>query len=170
MTLTNARLNEARIDLSAIRANAAVLARRAGQRLLVADVAADGYGHGALAVARAAIEGGASAVSVSELPEALELRGALELGDAGSVIEVISTRGSSGLPLLRGGVEAVSAGAALYGLTDDPELRPAMRVSARVVGTKTIEAGDGVSYGLTYRASARTNLALVGIGYADGLD
>ena len=64
----------------------------------------------------------------------------------------------------------VVAGAALYGLTDDPDLRPAMRVSALVVGTKTIDAGEGVSYGLTYRAPARTNLALVGIGYADGLD
>jgi len=63
-----------------------------------------------------------------------------------------------------------AAGAALYGLTDDPSLRPAMRVSAVVVATKTIDAGEGVSYGLTYRATARTNLALVGIGYADGLD
>jgi alanine racemase len=45
-----------------------------------------------------------------------------------------------------------------------------MRVSALVVGTKTIDAGDGVSYGHTYRAVARTNLALIGIGYADGLD
>jgi alanine racemase len=166
MTLTNARLNEARIDLSAIRANAAVLVRRAGRRVLVADVAADGYGHGAVAVARAAVEGGARGLSVSDADDALELRG------AGSAIDVIAQRGLCGHPLLRdrAGAEAVSAGAALYGLTDDPELRPAMRVSARVVATKTIDAGEGVSYGFTYRAGRRTNLALVGIGYADGLD
>ena len=58
----------------------------------------------------------------------------------------------------------------LYGLTRDPQLRAAMRVTALVVGTKTIEAGEGVSYGYTWYAPARTNLALVGIGYADGLD
>jgi len=64
----------------------------------------------------------------------------------------------------------VTSGSALYGLGADPELQPAMRVSALVVGTKTIDAGESVSYGYTWTASARTNLALVGIGYADGLD
>jgi alanine racemase len=58
----------------------------------------------------------------------------------------------------------------LYGLLAESRFRPVMRVSALVVGTKTIEAGEGVSYGYTYRAARRTNLALVGIGYADGLD
>ena len=64
----------------------------------------------------------------------------------------------------------VSAGSALYGLSADLELQPAMRVSALVVGTKTIDAGESVSYGYTWTAISRTNLALVGIGYADGLD
>jgi len=61
-------------------------------------------------------------------------------------------------------------GAELYGLTRDPLLHAAMRVSALVIATKTIDAGEGVSYGYTWHASTRTNLALVGIGYADGLD
>jgi alanine racemase len=43
-------------------------------------------------------------------------------------------------------------------------------VSALVVGTKSIDSGESVSYGYTWTATARTNLALVGIGYADGLD
>jgi alanine racemase len=63
----------------------------------------------------------------------------------------------------------VSAGPALYGLTGEPGLRAAMRVTALVVGIKTVEAGESVSYGYTWTAPARTNLALVGIGYADGL-
>jgi alanine racemase len=45
-----------------------------------------------------------------------------------------------------------------------------MRVSATVMGVKTIERGDGVSYGYTFRATERTNLAMVAMGYADGLD
>ena len=68
------------------------------------------------------------------------------------------------------GAEVVTAGAELYGLAEDRKLRPAMRVTALVIAIKTIEAGEGVSYGYTWRAARRTNLALVGIGYADGLD
>ncbi len=68
------------------------------------------------------------------------------------------------------GVDVVSTGAALYGITGDAGFRPAMRVSARVVGTKTIAAGESVSYGHSWTATTRTNLALVGIGYADGVD
>lgn len=64
----------------------------------------------------------------------------------------------------------VSGAGELYGFTDNARFRATMRVSALVVGVKTIEVGDGVSYGYTWRAPARTNLALVGIGYADGLD
>lgn len=156
----------ARVDLSAIRDNTAVLTRRIAPRRLAADLAADGYGHGALATALAASEGGAGLLVVSELEDSRELR------DSGIVIDVVARRGlsSSGTERGSGEDEVYSAGAVLYGLVDDPELRSAMRVSALVVGTKTIEAGEGVSYGYTYRAAARTNLALVGIGYADGLD
>ncbi|HEY8911797.1 alanine racemase [Lacisediminihabitans sp.] len=156
----------AQIDLSAIRDNAAVLAARVAPRLLAADLAADGYGHGAVATALAALRGGAASLTVSELDDARELR------DAGIAVDIVAQRGlpSSGTARTWHDHEVYSAGAALYGLVEDAELRPAMRVSALVVGTKTIEAGEGVSYGYTYRAAARTNLALVGIGYADGLD
>ena len=66
----------ARIDLGAIRHNAAVLARAAGGARLMAVVKADGYGHGAVPVARAALEGGASALAVAAAEEARELRAA----------------------------------------------------------------------------------------------
>jgi alanine racemase len=64
------------IDLGAIRRNAETLARAAGGAELWAVVKADGYGHGAVDSARAALAGGASALCVATLPEALELRGA----------------------------------------------------------------------------------------------
>ncbi len=62
------------IDLGAIRRNAETLARAAGGAELWAVVKADGYGHGAVDAAWAALAGGASALCVATLAEALELR------------------------------------------------------------------------------------------------
>jgi alanine racemase len=64
------------IDLTAVRRNAETLLRAAGGAELWAVVKADGYGHGAVDVARAALEAGASAVCVATLREALALRAA----------------------------------------------------------------------------------------------
>ena len=65
------------IDLGAIRRNAATLLRAADGAELWAVVKAEGYGHGAVDVSRAALEAGASALCVATLPEALHLRAAL---------------------------------------------------------------------------------------------
>jgi alanine racemase len=63
------------IDVNAVTANARALRRWLGERTaLMAVVKADGYGHGALAVARAAAAGGASSFGVATLAEGLELR------------------------------------------------------------------------------------------------
>jgi alanine racemase len=48
-------------------------------------------------------------------------------------------------------------------------LRPVMELSAEIVSVKRVPAGSGVSYGFTYRTAAETNLALVPLGYADGI-
>jgi alanine racemase len=71
-----ARRAEARIDLAAIRHNAATLARTAGAAALMAIVKADGYGHGAVPAARAALDGGAAWLGVATAAEAEELRAA----------------------------------------------------------------------------------------------
>ena len=65
------------LDLGAIRRNAATLIRAAEGAELWAVVKAEGYGHGAVDVAKAALDGGATALCVATLPEALQLRGAL---------------------------------------------------------------------------------------------
>jgi alanine racemase len=65
------------IDLGAVRRNAQTLKRAAGAAELWAVVKADGYGHGAVDVARAALEGGATALCVATVPEALHVRTAL---------------------------------------------------------------------------------------------
>jgi alanine racemase len=64
------------IDLATIRRNARTLRRVAGAAELWAVVKADGYGHGAVDVSRAALAGGASALAVATLAESLPLRAA----------------------------------------------------------------------------------------------
>ena len=72
--------------------------------------------------------------------------------------------------------EMVRIGVALYGLSPFVEnsaadfgLVPAMTATARITQTKRVAAGEGVSYGYLHRTSAETTLALVPVGYAEGL-
>ena len=66
---------EAVVDLAAVRHNVEVLTAAAPGAALMAVVKADGYGHGAVPVARAALDAGATWLGVCTLDEALELRG-----------------------------------------------------------------------------------------------
>lgn len=279
-------LAEAVVDLGAVAHNTRLLTHAAGGAQLMAVVKANGFGHGAAAVARTALANGASWLGVTSLPEALALRAegitapllmwlyapsenfdlavrhdidvsvssvaALEtLADAAGVAHVhlkadtglsrggatadewphlvtvaaklqeqgkIAVRGiwshlahaeNPADPALHrqirafadaralaaaGGVDAplshlansaaalqlpaahfdlVRAGIALYGVEPVPGrhfgLRPAMTVRATVVLTKRVPAGSGVSYGPDHVTDHETNLALVPIGFADGL-
>lgn len=70
----------------------------------------------------------------------------------------------------------VRAGIALYGVSSDQnpvlhplDLRPALSLRAKVASVRTIPAGQGAGYGLAFRAEQDTRLAVVTIGYADGL-
>jgi alanine racemase len=72
------------VDLDAIRHNVALLAARAGSAATMVVVKADGYGHGAVPVARAALQAGATWLGSCSLAEALTLR------DAGITAPVLS--------------------------------------------------------------------------------
>lgn len=66
----------------------------------------------------------------------------------------------------------VRIGIAAYGLppvTGGPPLTPAMTLVSRVAAVRRIHAGSAVSYDSTWRATAPTTLALVPVGYADGV-
>jgi len=71
--------------------------------------------------------------------------------------------------------DLVRPGIAVYGL--DPlgrpaaegPLRPAMTLRARVALVKRVPAGEGVSYGHEWTTPRETTLALLPIGYADGV-
>ncbi len=86
--------SELTIDLAALRANVRTLLRALAGAELWAVVKANGYGHGAVDVAGAALGSGATALCVATVPEALELRREFPaarivvLGPAGSNREV----------------------------------------------------------------------------------
>jgi alanine racemase len=70
--------------------------------------------------------------------------------------------------------DIVRPGIAVYGLSPIPAcgdmgLIPAMTVKCAVALVRAIRAGEGVSYGHTWFADRDTNLALLPIGYADGV-
>jgi len=69
--------------------------------------------------------------------------------------------------------DLVRTGIALYGVEPVPGrsfgLRPAMTLQATVVLTKRVPAGSGVSYGPDHITDRETNLALVPVGFADGI-
>jgi len=282
---------EALVDLDAIRANTARLASGTAAGVM-AVVKADGYGHGLLPSARAALDGGASWLGVCTLDEALALRAdgisapilawllapglplhravaadidlsaasmplleeiavaarvanrqarvhlkldtglsrngatagdwpdlltAAAKAEADGTIEVVGVwshfayadapghptiaaqirRFGEGLEIAeRAGIrpqvrhlansaatltlpeahfDLVRPGIAVYGLSPIPgwpaarELRPAMTLRAQVVLTKRVPAGEGVSYGHQYTTGRETTLALVPVGYADGI-
>jgi alanine racemase len=66
----------AEIDLDAVRANVGAFARSVAPARVCAVVKADGYGHGAVAVGRAALEGGAAVLAVALVEEGVQLRDA----------------------------------------------------------------------------------------------
>jgi alanine racemase len=78
---------EALVDLDAIQANVAALRGHVGSAQVMAVVKSDGYGHGMLASARAALAGGATWLGVLQLADAIELR------KAGITVPVLSLHG-----------------------------------------------------------------------------
>ncbi|EIE97466.1 alanine racemase [Saccharomonospora glauca K62] len=287
VSVTSLPRAEVVVDLAAVRHNVRLLSSRAAASgaETMAVVKADGYGHGAVRVARAALEAGATWLGVASLDEALALRRAgfttrmlswLDTPDVDYVpavrhdidVSVSSTRelariasaaaevgrrarihlkidtglSRNGCPAelwpelvkaaaAEGNVEVVGMwshlacadepghpsidaqakrfataydvmrdaglsplrhlansaatltrpdlhfelvrpGIAIYGLNPVPQredLRPAMTFRSSVVLTKRISAGESVSYGRTWTASRDTTLALVPVGYADGV-
>jgi alanine racemase len=291
LSLTPTAAAEAVVDLDAIAHNVRLLREHAGSAQVMAVVKADGYGHGATAVGRAALAAGAAELGVATVDEALALRRdgisapvlawlhppgtdfapALEadvqvavssvrqLGelldavertgrpatatvkvDTGlnrngvgaaeypEVLTVLRRAQADGSLRLRGimshlvhgddpdnpfndlqaqrltemaahardqGVhyeivhlsnspaamtrpdlafDMVRPGIAVYGQTPIPErgdmgLRPAMTLKCPVALVRSVSAGDGVSYGHTWVADRDTMLALLPIGYADGV-
>ncbi|WP_073492455.1 alanine racemase [Actinacidiphila paucisporea] len=106
-------------------------------------------------------------------------RTALEqAADAGLDPEVRHIANSPGtLTLPESHFDLVRPGVAMYGISPVPQvggpadfgLRPVMTLAARLASVKQVPGGHGVSYGHHYVTPGPTTLALVPLGYADGV-
>jgi alanine racemase len=97
----------------------------------------------------------------------------------GARVHIANSAGALGVPLVR--ADIVRAGIAIYGISAGPrvdaliagpegcDLRPVMRLVARVSHLKQVRAGTAISYGWRHRFSSDTTVATVPIGYADGV-
>lgn len=110
--------------------------------------------------------------ALSRFQEALAL--AARLGLTPPLTHIAASHAAIDLPEARLG--CVRIGIAMYGLSPfadrssaDLGLRPAMTLRAAVAAVRRVPAGQGVSYGYTHRTDADTTLALVPLGYADGV-
>ncbi|MEU6175185.1 alanine racemase [Streptantibioticus parmotrematis] len=73
--------------------------------------------------------------------------------------------------------DLVRTGVAMYGISPVPQvggpadfgLRPVMTLAAHLAHVKRVPGGHGVSYGHSYVTPGETTLALVPLGYADGI-
>lgn len=134
----------ARIDLSAFARNLVQLMAQVDDFVL--DARANAYGHGIGPVVRTALDVGVTTVRVS--PDQANLPGVKR-----SSLKTVAPRR-----------RLIAAEA--YGLGSGT---PVMTLSGEVVAVKAVEAGVGVSYGYSYRTADATTLALVALGYADGV-
>ncbi|PRY60623.1 alanine racemase [Glycomyces artemisiae] len=118
---------------------------------------ADEIGHPANAAQKAAFERFLSAVSAAGL--APEVR---HLANSAALISDPETR-----------YDLVRPGIALYGYNPVPQfpvdLQPVVEVRSQVMSVKRLPAGSGISYGHTHILERDTNVALVPLGYADGI-
>lgn len=149
---------DAFVDLGRIARNAADLAAADGSPLsdFTADLRADAHGHGLIPVAHALSDAGVGGFVVSRVEDAAAM------ADAGLTA---TTSAAASTPVRT----ARSLGPALFGLDADRPQPPTLRLVGEVIAVKRVGADRGVSYGYTYRTSHPTTLALVALGFADGI-
>ena len=98
------------------------------------------------------------------------------IGAAGHVLPMLHLANSAGILVSdRLNYQLVRPGLILYGLCPAPHLQSAidlqsvLSVRARITQVKSITAGTGVSYGYRFIAERDMQIAVVEIGYADGI-
>ncbi len=137
---------QARISREALRANAGLLARRAGR--VIADLRYDAWGHGAAACAPVVTAAGLTVlVDHADLP-----------GLSGIEEKLLTTDPAAPL----------ASAETLWGLPGGAG-RPVMSLIGSVLSVKSLREGEGVSYGYTFRAERDTTVALISGGYAQGV-
>ncbi len=93
-----------------------------------------------------------------------------KIANSGELIHAANSAAALAIPEAH--FDAVRLGLSLYGIYPSSErpikLEPALTWKTRIGWVGTISEGEGVSYGLTYKASRETRVAMVQVGYGDG--
>ncbi|MFI5777233.1 alanine racemase [Nocardia sp. NPDC051570] len=124
------------VDLNAIAHNVRILREYAGDAAVMAVVKADGYNHGAVRVARAALAAGAAEIGVTNIDEALQLRAA---GIDAPILSWLNTRDADYAAAVAADIE--------IGVSSAEQLR-AVEHAARTVGrtaTVTLKIDTGMN-------------------------
>jgi alanine racemase len=121
----------------------------------------------------------ATGEQIRRLGEALEMLAAHDIRpkivSAGSSADLLALSTTAVTELAReyGARRMFRAGLALYGYSPlaeaHPDLQPVLAWKTRIVSLREIPAGAVAGYGGTFRAERPTRLALLAVGYADGL-
>ncbi len=93
-----------------------------------------------------------------------------KISNGSELIHVANSAAALAIPEAHFG--AVRPGLSLYGIYPAPErpikLEPALTWKTRIGWIGSISEGEGVSYGLRYKAPCETRVAMVQVGYGDG--
>lgn len=67
-------------------------------------------------------------------------------------------------------VNMARVGLALYGISDDSNLKPVLSLKSKIIQIKRLRKGDRVGYDGTYTAKKTMTLGVLPLGYFDGVD
>lgn len=94
------------------------------------------------------------------------------LGDPGILQHILNSSGIARFPEAQ--FDMVRLGIGLYGIAPEPEvqqqLRPVSSLKTRISQIKEIPQGDSVGYNRKWVAQRPSHIAIISIGYADGLN
>lgn len=153
------------VDLGAVRANVSALAALAAPAALLAVVKANGYGHGAVPVARAALSAGATWLGVARVEEGEQLRDAgidapimLLSEPAPRVAERVVAAGLTPVVYTESGIDALAKAVADTGRTPPLEVHLKVDTGMHRVGCTPDDA-----LALAGAIGARDELVLAGV-------
>jgi alanine racemase len=154
----------AEIDLAAVRANVAAFRAVAAPASLCAVVKADGYGHGAVAVGRAALDAGASSLAVALVEEGVQLRNAgidapiLVLSEpVPAAADSVVAHRLTPVVYTMAGIDALAKAATIHQLSDPLDVHVKIDTGMHRVGCAPDIAADIVAHVVD-----RTELRLTG--------
>jgi alanine racemase len=150
---------EAVVDLDAIAHNVRLLREHAGSAQVMAVVKADGYGHGAAQVGRAALAAGAAELGVATVDEALALR---RDGITGPVLAWLHPPGTDFAPAVAADIQV-----ALSSVRQLDELLNAVQRTGRTA-TVTVKVDTGLNRNGVSAAEYPTMLTALQRAHADG--